>query len=35
MYHKQVDKGAIIELDLDGDRVVSTRYIPAPKVTAV
>ncbi len=26
MYHKQVDKAAILELELDGDRVVSTRY---------
>jgi hypothetical protein len=23
-----------LELDLDGDRVVSTRYVPAPKVVA-
>jgi len=31
MYHKQVDKASILEVDLDGDRVVSTRYIPTPK----
>jgi len=31
MYHKQVGKAAILELDLDGDRVVSTRYVPTPK----
>jgi len=35
MYHKQVGKGAILELDLEGDRVVSTRYIPSPKLSAV
>ena len=31
MYHKQVDKASILEVDLDGERVVSTRYIPSPK----
>jgi broad specificity phosphatase PhoE len=31
MYHKQVGKAAILELDLEGDRVVSTRYVPSPK----
>jgi broad specificity phosphatase PhoE len=31
MYHKQVDKASILEVDLDGERVVSTRYIPTPK----
>jgi broad specificity phosphatase PhoE len=31
MYHKQVDKAAILELDLEGDGVVSTRYVPPPK----
>jgi broad specificity phosphatase PhoE len=31
MYHKQVGKASILEVDLDGDRVVSTRYIPTPK----
>jgi len=30
MYHKQVGKAAILELDLEGDRVVSTRYVPPP-----
>jgi broad specificity phosphatase PhoE len=35
MYHRQVDKAAILEVDFDGDRVVSTRYIPAPKVAAL
>jgi probable phosphoglycerate mutase len=35
MYHKQVGKAAILELDLEGDRVVSTRYVPSPKVSAV
>ena len=35
MYHKQVGKAAILELDLEGDRVVSTRYIPTPKVVSV
>ena len=32
MYHKQVGKAAILEVDLEGDRVVSTRYIPSPRV---
>jgi broad specificity phosphatase PhoE len=32
MYHKQVGKAAILEVDFDGDRVVSTRYLPPPKV---
>ncbi len=35
MYHKQVGKAAILELDFDGDRVVSTRYVPSPKVELV
>ena len=35
MYHKQVGKAAILELDLEGDRVVSTHYIPSPKVSVV
>src|SRR3989449_5625778 len=32
VYHKQVDKAALLEVDLEGDRVVSTRYIPSPRV---
>ena len=32
MYHKQVGKAAILQVDLEGDRVVSTRYIPSPRV---
>jgi broad specificity phosphatase PhoE len=35
MYHKQVGKGAILELDLEGDRVVSTHYVPTPKIAAL
>jgi broad specificity phosphatase PhoE len=35
MYHKQVGKASILELDLEGDLVVSTRYIPSPKLSAV
>ena len=31
MYHRQVGKAAILELDLEGDRVVSTRYVPPPQ----
>src|SRR5256712_491676 len=31
MYHKQGDKAAILELDLEGDRVLSTRYVPPPQ----
>ena len=31
MFRKQVGKAAMLELDLEGDRVVSTRYIPSPK----
>src|SRR2546428_712200 len=31
MYHKQVDKAAILQLDLEGDRVLSTRYVPPPQ----
>ena len=31
MYHRQVGKAAILDLEMDGDRVVSTRYIPPPK----
>src|SRR5947207_3497357 len=30
MLHKQVGKAAILEVDLEGDRVVSTRYVPPP-----
>src|SRR5256885_7899237 len=32
MYQKQVGKGAILELDFEQGRVVSTRYLPTPKV---
>ena len=32
MYHKQVGRAAILELDLDDGRVVSTRYVPTPKL---
>ena len=35
MYHKQVGKASILELDLEGDRVVSTRYTPTPKGVSV
>jgi broad specificity phosphatase PhoE len=35
MYHKQVGKAAILELDFEGDRVKSTRYTPTPKVVSV
>jgi hypothetical protein len=35
MYHKQVGKAAILELDFEGDRVVSTRYVATPKVVSV
>jgi hypothetical protein len=35
MYHKQVGKAATLELDLEGDRVVSTHYTPTPKVVSV
>jgi len=35
MYHRQVGKAAILELDFEGDRVVSTRYTPTPKVVSV
>lgn len=31
MFRKSVGKAAMLELDLEGDRVVSTRYIPSPK----
>jgi broad specificity phosphatase PhoE len=31
MFRKQVGKAAMLELDFEGDRVVSTRYIPSPK----
>ena len=31
MYHKQVGKAAVLELEMEGDRVVSTQYIPPPK----
>jgi broad specificity phosphatase PhoE len=34
MYHKQVGRAAILEVDLDQDRVISTRYLPTPKVAA-
>ncbi len=30
MYRKQAGKASILELELEGDRVVSTRYIPPP-----
>jgi broad specificity phosphatase PhoE len=32
MYHKPVGKASILELELEGDRVVSTRYLPPPKL---
>src|ERR1700693_1850137 len=32
MSRKQVARAGRLELDLDADRVVSTRYVPAPKV---
>jgi broad specificity phosphatase PhoE len=32
MYHKQVGKAAILELDFDQGRMVSTRYLPTPEV---
>jgi broad specificity phosphatase PhoE len=35
MYAKQVGKAAILELDLDAGRVLSTRYLPTPKVSLV
>jgi broad specificity phosphatase PhoE len=35
MYHKQVGKAAILELDFEGDRVVSTHYTPTAKVVSV
>jgi broad specificity phosphatase PhoE len=31
MFRKSVGKAAMLELDLEGDRVVSTRHIPSPK----
>lgn len=31
MFRKSVGKAAMLELDLEGDRVVSTRYVPSPK----
>jgi broad specificity phosphatase PhoE len=34
MSRKQVARAGRLELDLDGDRVVSTRYVPAPKVVS-
>src|ERR1700693_3170521 len=34
MARKQVGRAGRLEVELDGDRVVSTRYVPAPKVTA-
>ena len=35
MYHKQVGRAAILQVDLEQDRVISTRYLPTPKVAAV
>ena len=35
MYHRQVEKAAILDLEMQGDRVVSTQYIPPPKATTV
>jgi broad specificity phosphatase PhoE len=35
MFHKQVGRAAMLELELEGDRVVSTRYTPTPKVVSV
>jgi hypothetical protein len=32
MYHKQVGNASILALELEGDRVVSTRYLPPPKL---
>ena len=31
MYHRQVGKAAILDVEMDGERIVSTRYIPPPK----
>jgi probable phosphoglycerate mutase len=35
MYKKQVGRAAILELELDQGRVVSTRYLPGPKIAVV
>jgi broad specificity phosphatase PhoE len=35
MFHKQVGRAAMLELELEGDRVVPTRYTPTPKVVSV
>jgi broad specificity phosphatase PhoE len=35
MYHKQVGRASILELDFEEGRVVSTRYIPTPKIALV
>ena len=32
MYRKSVQRAAMLELDVDADRVVSIRYLPAPKL---
>ena len=35
MYKKQIGRAAILELELDQGRVVSTRYIPTPQLAVV
>jgi hypothetical protein len=35
MSRKQVGRAGRLELDLEGDRVVSTTYVPAPKVSPI
>jgi broad specificity phosphatase PhoE len=32
MARKAVGRAGILQLDLDGDRIASVRYLPAPKV---
>jgi broad specificity phosphatase PhoE len=34
MYRKAVGRAGMLQLELDGGRVVSTRYVPGPKPTA-
>jgi broad specificity phosphatase PhoE len=34
LYRKSIARAAMLQLDLDGDRVVSINYVPPPKVAA-
>jgi len=34
MYRKQVDKAGMLEIELDGRRLIGITYVPPPRVPA-